>query len=70
MQRKIVEVELLAAVEAYLLHTGESQSAFTRRVCGDPNLVTDLRNGRGLGPALRRKIEAALATTERKRAMR
>lgn len=57
--------ELLRAIEAYLADTGETQTAFGRRVAGDPSLITDIRNGRGLGPVLRRRVEAALTTTER-----
>ena len=60
-----VEVELLRAIEAYLRATGESQTGFGKRVAGDARLVADIRNGRGIGPKLRRRIEAALTTTRR-----
>jgi hypothetical protein len=62
-----VEAELLSAIEAYLSDTGETQTSFGRRVAGDPSLINDLLNGRGLGPRLRQRIEAALTTTERTR---
>jgi hypothetical protein len=66
--REVIEGELIAAIEAYLADTGESITSFCRRVAGDPSLLSDLRNGRGIGPRLRRRIDAALTTTEKRRA--
>lgn len=66
--REPIELELLAAIARYLEHTGESQTSFGRRVAGDPSLMTDLRNGRSVGLRLRHRIEAALITTEKRRA--
>jgi len=66
--REVIEVELIAGIEAYLADTGESVTAFCKRVANDPSLMSNLRNGRGVGPRLRKRIEAALTTTERKRA--
>jgi hypothetical protein len=65
---EIMEKELLRAIESYLRETGEASTAFGKRVAGDSHLVLDLRNGRSVGMKMRRRIEAALITTQRKRA--
>ena len=52
--------ELIRAIDAHLSRTGESATAFGRRVCGDPHLVADIRSGRS--PRLR-LIERIMATT-------
>ena len=62
---EVLEAELLTSIESYLADTGESESAFGRRVARDTSLMSDLRNGRSVGLKLRRRIEAALVTTER-----
>jgi hypothetical protein len=59
-------VDLLASIDAYLKATNETQTSFGMRVANDPGLVADIRNGRGVGLKLLRRIEAALTTTERK----
>jgi hypothetical protein len=66
--REILEPELITAIEAYLKDTGESVTSFCKRVAGDASLLSDLRNGRSVGVKLRRRIEAALVTTEKRRA--
>lgn len=48
---------LLQRIEAFLLASGESPSAFGTRVCGDPRLVFDLRRGRRPRSALRARLE-------------
>jgi 2,4-dienoyl-CoA reductase-like NADH-dependent reductase (Old Yellow Enzyme family) len=58
----ILEPELLADIEALLATTGETPTAFGRRVAADPSLVSDLRTGRSVGRRLREKIQAALIT--------
>ena len=65
---EVMEKELLRAIEVYLRETGETGTAFGKRVAGDSHLVLDLRNGRRVYSRMRRKIEAALVTTQRKRA--
>lgn len=38
--------DLTAMIDRHLARTGESPTAFGRRICGDPNLVRDLNAGR------------------------
>lgn len=51
--------QLIRAIDDHLARSGESATAFGRRVCGDPHLVPDIRSGRS--PRLR-LIERILAT--------
>ena len=61
------ETELLDMIEAYLLKTGESASAFGVRAVGDCNLVRQLRAGRSPTMRVVRKIEAAMKEFSRAR---
>jgi 2,4-dienoyl-CoA reductase-like NADH-dependent reductase (Old Yellow Enzyme family) len=45
-------------VEKFLKRTGIRPTVFGRAVARDPRLVFDLRQGREVGPRLRRRIEA------------
>lgn len=58
----MTEAQLVAEIERHMARTGESESAFGRRVARDPNLVADLRNGRS--PRLRLAREILAATQE------
>lgn len=42
----LTETELISVIDRHLAATGESASAFGKRLAGDPNLVSDLRSGR------------------------
>lgn len=57
---EIVEAPLLAEIETFLAASGETPTAFGRRVAADPSLVADLRSGRSVGRRLRERIQAAL----------
>ena len=59
--------DFLAAVEAYLQRSGESASAFGRRVLGDPTFVFDLRTGRSPSLRLVDRVMTALAQSSTKR---
>lgn len=51
MPAMLTHQDLIARIEGHLAKTGESASAFGKRVARDPNFVTDLRHGRS--PRLR-----------------
>ena len=50
------EADLLAAIDAHLARSGETESAFGTRIARDGNLVRDLRNGRSPRMRLMLKI--------------
>lgn len=50
--------DILGAVEEYLDRTGTAESAFGREVCGDYNLVRELRDGRVVTITTARAIAA------------
>jgi hypothetical protein len=45
-------------VEKFLKRTGLRPTVFGRAAARDPRFVFDLRNGRNVGPRLRKRIEA------------
>ena len=51
--------DLLARIDAHLAATGETPSAFGKRVAKDGNLVADLRNGRSPTMRLAARIAEA-----------
>jgi hypothetical protein len=52
--------QLLDVIHGYLQRTGMAASRFGSLVCGDPNLVTDIEDGRVPGLALARDILGAI----------
>ena len=61
------EADLLDAIERHLTKTGETATAFGKRVANDPSLVNDLRVGRSprmrLAAQIMTVIEADQLTT-------
>jgi len=53
-RRMITEDDLLKSIDAHLLATGKTETAFGVEVANDPSLVSDLRKGRS--PRLRLAI--------------
>jgi hypothetical protein len=51
--------DLIARIDAHLAASGETPSAFGRRVAKDSNLVADLRDGRSPTLRLAERILAA-----------
>lgn len=51
--------KLLTRIEAYLIRHDIAPSRFGR-LCGDQNLVSQLRAGRKIGEVLHRKVRAQL----------
>jgi hypothetical protein len=49
------EADLLAAIEAHLARSGETESAFGTRIARDGNLIRDIRGGRS--PRMRLAIK-------------
>lgn len=56
--------DFLASIEAHLKQTGTSASRFGREVVGDPNFVSDLRDGRKPNLALAGKVFAFIKARE------
>lgn len=54
-------VQLVRAIDDHLNQSGESATAFGRRVCGDPCLVPDIRSGRSPRLRLIERIMAAIS---------
>lgn len=57
----LTHAKLVEAVDRHLAATGESASAFGKRVANDPKLVFDLRDGRSPQLRLVERILAAVA---------
>lgn len=55
---------LLNRIEAYLRASRISATRFGREAVRDPKLVHDMRCGRQLGAATRRRVEAFLGAAE------
>ena len=53
-------MNLLHAIERHLATTGVSARKFGMEVAGDPRLVTDMRNGREVRPAMEARVRAAI----------
>jgi hypothetical protein len=53
-------MHLLRRVELYLRGSGTPATTFGRKAARDPRFVSDLRNGRELGPELQARIAAYL----------
>lgn len=53
---------ILTKVNDFLAERGIAASAFGMQAVGDPNFVIDLRAGRELRRATRRKVELFMAT--------
>jgi hypothetical protein len=54
------EADLLAAIDRHLATTKESAAGFGKRIANDPNLVSDLREGRSPRMRLAQQIMAAI----------
>ena len=52
----ITEADLVKRIELHLAETGETETAFGKRVVRDGNLVRDLRNGRSPSMKMARAI--------------
>ncbi len=61
----ITEADLVELIEHHLSQTGETASAFGRRIANDTGLVADLRVGRSPGLKLVRRILEAIKEEER-----
>jgi hypothetical protein len=59
---------LLIEVEQFLRKTGMAQTSFGDLALGDPNLVSNLRNGRELRYKTYLKVRAFMSNHERKSA--
>ncbi len=57
---------LLRRIEKHLRRSGVSATRFGREAAGDPRLVFDLRDGREMGPNLRKRLRAYLDQQERR----
>ena len=55
---------LLTRIELHMRRTRISASRFGRDAVGDPNLVMDIKDGRELRSATRRKVLAFIAARE------
>ena len=55
---------LLMRIERYLRRSRIPATRFGRDVVGDPRLIHDIKHGRQLRPALRRRVEAFLEEAE------
>lgn len=54
--------DLLEKVEDFLGQTGMRETTFGRKAVSDPNLITDLRNGRELRSATVARVRALMQT--------
>ncbi len=53
---------LLLQIQAFMRLTKMSSSRFGREALGDPNFVTDLRDGRSLRAATERRVRTYMST--------
>lgn len=58
----------LADIDSYLNRTGMAESAFGRAAVGDPNFVSDCREGREPGLRLIRRVTEFMARRRKKQA--